>query len=375
MNTHKWALWIATVTFLLCGAGWGLYWVVWGQYSESTDDAYVTGNMVMVTPQEEGIITQILADNTQLVEAGQVLVEIDRHDFEIGLEKAKADLADTVRLVAQLFLKVEELQAKKIVAEAELVKARLDYEHRLALVGDKSVALEDFQHSETALIGAEGGLQEVEKELEGAQVEVQNTTVESHPKVELAKAKLRQAFLALYRCQVRAPTRGIITQRKAQVGQWVRAFDALMALVPIDQIWVDANFREVSLKNLRIGQPVELISDMYGSEVKFHGEVVGLNPGTGSVFSILPPQNATGNWIKIVQRIPVKIALHPLELNLSPLVLGLSMTVDVDTHDRRGLRLPQVIASKPIYSSAIYEDELVGAEPVIEQIIQNNLYE
>jgi membrane fusion protein, multidrug efflux system len=372
---HKKAFWIATVFFLLCGAGWCLYWVIWGQYSESTNDAYVNGNMVMVTPQESGIITTILADNTQLVEAGQVLIEIDRHDFEIALEKAKADLADTVRLVAQLFLKVEELEAKYVGAEAELIRANLDYGHRAALVADQSVSKEDFEHSETTLVAAEAKVKEVGKELEAARVEVQNTQIATHPKVEQAKAVLRQAFLALYRCEVRAPTRGIITQRRAQVGQWVGASDPLMALVPIDQMWVDANFREVSLKHLRIGQRVELVSDMYGSDVKFHGEIVGLNPGTGSVFSILPPQNATGNWIKIVQRIPVKISLHPLELKLSPLVLGLSMTVTVDTHDRKGLRLPHLSPAVPIYLSQIYEDELVGAEPIIEQIVRDNLYE
>jgi membrane fusion protein, multidrug efflux system len=373
MKGHKKAYLIATAIFLLCGGGWALYWAVWGQYKETTDDAYVTGNMVMVTPQESGIITTILADNTQLVEAGQVIVEIDRHDFEIALEKAKADLGNAVRHVAQLFLKVGELEAKKKVAESDLARAMLDYHHRLALVADQSVSKEDFEHSETTLMGMDARFNEVVKELEAAKAEVQNTTPPTHPLVEQAKASLKTAYLRLYRCQVKAPTGGIITQRKAQVGQWVKPYDPLMALVPVDQIWVDANFREVSLKNLRIGQAVEMVSDMYGREMKFHGKVVGLNPGTGSVFSILPPQNATGNWIKIVQRVPVKITLSPAELALSPLVLGLSMTVKVDTHDRTGLRLPHKTEEAPIYLSEIYEDELVGVEPIIEEIIQKNL--
>ncbi len=371
-SRQKLIWWIATAVFVFCGAAWGAYWLIWGQYSESTNDAYVNGNMIMVTPQEEGIVTTILVDNTQLVEAGQVILEIDPHDYEIAYQKTEADLAATVRLVAQMFIKVEELQAKKMAAEAELLRARLDYDHRQALVSDQSVSLEDFEHSQTTLMAAEATVVEVEKELEGVLAEVENTTVADHPQVEQAKAALRRAFLALHRCKVRAPTKGIITQRKAQVGQWVRAFDPLMALVPIDQIWVDANFREVGLKNLRIGQPVELISDMYGSEVKFHGEVVGLNPGTGSVFSILPPQNATGNWIKIVQRVPVKIQMNSLELNLHPLVLGLSMTVYVDTHQRQGLRLPQTTSEIPLYFSDVYTDELVGVEGVIEAIIKKN---
>lgn len=373
-SNHKKVWWIATAVFLLCGLGWGSYWMIWGQYGETTDDAYVNGNMITITPQEEGILTTILADNTELVEAGQVLFELDPHDYEIAFDKAKADLAESVRVVSEMFIKVEELAAKKRVAEAELMRTQFDYNHRLALVGDQSVSLEDFEHSETAKLAAEAKLQEVEKELERAQAEVHNTTVIDHPRVRQAKAGVRRAFLALHRCKVRAPTRGIVTQRKAQVGQWVRPFDPLMALIPVDQMWVDANFREVSLKNLRIGQPVKLISDMYGSEVKFQGKVVGLNPGTGSVFSILPPQNATGNWIKIVQRVPVKIELNSMEVELHPLVLGLSMTVTVDTHQREGLQLPKISPQSVVYASDVYTDELVGVEPIIDQIIQENLY-
>jgi membrane fusion protein (multidrug efflux system) len=212
----------------------------------------------------------------------------------------------------------------------------------------------------------------VDKELLGAIAEVENTTVATHPKVDQAKAAFRKAFLALHRCTVRAPTYGIITLRKAQLGQWVKAQDPLLSLVPLDEIWVDANFREVSLKNLRIGQPVELFSDMYGRWKKFHGQVVGLNPGTGSVFSVLPPQNATGNWIKIVQRVPVKIALNPEELKTEPLVLGLSMTAKIDTHERSGLRLPQSAAPKPIYRSEVYEEELRGVDELIEAVISTN---
>lgn len=371
----KWVLLSVSIFFVVCGLGYLIYWLGWGQFSESTNDAYVNGNMIVLTPQEEGIVTTIYVDNTQFVEAGQPILELDRHDYEIVLEKARADLADTLRFVTQLFIKVEELQAKLEVSRAHVYRASLDYEHRKVLVTDGSVSLEDYEHSETAFLAAIASLRETQQELKGAQAEVENTTIFTHPKVEQAKAMLRKAFLGLHRCTVRAPTKGIITQRKAQVGQWVHAADPLMALVPMDQIWVDANFREVSLKNLRIGQSVELIADMYGSKVKFHGEVVGLNPGTGSIFSILPPQNATGNWIKIIQRIPVKINLIPSEIIENPLVLGLSMTVYVDTHDRNGPRLPKASSSKPIYTSDVYADELFGAEEIIEKIIIKNTLE
>jgi len=363
---------IALLSFLFIGLLLLICWLLFWQFRESTDDSYVAGNMILITPQESGIITTILTDNTQLVVEGQPLVELDRHDYEIALDRSKADLASKVRTVEQLFLKVNELEAKKEGAEASLVQASLDYDHRAALVADKSVSLEDFEHSVTTLAASLAFLKEVEKQLESARAEVQGTTLATHPLIEFSKAELRQSFLALHRCQVLAPTRGIITQRRAQVGQWVTAHDPLMALVPIDEIWVDANFREVSLKHLRIGQKVTLIADMYGSDVQYHGRLVGLNPGSGSVFSILPPQNATGNWIKIVQRIPVKISLDPDELLQHPLVLGLSMTVYVDTHDRSGRQLPNTLPSQPIYSSNIYRDELAGVEPLIEQIILEN---
>jgi membrane fusion protein, multidrug efflux system len=369
---HRKVFWSTLIFFLFCGVLYLVYWWWWGQFSESTDDAYVNGNLITVTPQIDGIVTMILVDNTQLVEVGQPLVELDRHDYEIAFEGSKADLAQTVRDVVGMFFKVEELQAKTEVNRANLARATLDYEHRLQLVDDGSVSREEFEHRETTLSAAFAALVEVEKELAGAQAQVENTTVFTHPKVEQAKAMLRKNFLSLHRCCVRAPTRGIITQRKAQVGQWVQAMDPLMALVPIDQMWVDANFREVSLKYMRIGQPVTLISDMYGRGVKYHGKIVGLNPGTGSVFSVLPPQNATGNWIKIIQRIPVKISFTPRELKDHPLVLGLSMTAHVSTRDRTGLQLPLQSPVEPVYVSPVYTDELAGVEEIIEEIVKCN---
>jgi membrane fusion protein (multidrug efflux system) len=369
---NKRLTWIVCVIFLFCILLYAVYWFIWAQFEESTDDAYVVGNMIMVTPQQEGIVTQLLADNTQLVGEGHPLVEIDRHDYEIALSSAEANLAETVRLVVQMFIRVEELESKMEVSEANLIRAMQDHEHRRALVEDGGVSREDFEHSETSLEAAFASFDEVGRQLEGAYAEIENTTVATHPRVQQAKAQLRKAYLGLHRCTVLSPTHGIITQRKAQVGQWVQASDPLMALVPIDQIWVDANFREVSLKNLRIGQPVTMFADMYGRGLKFHGKVVGLNPGTGSVFSILPPQNATGNWIKIIQRVPVRISLDAEEIKKHPLVLGLSMTVTANTHERNGLRLPQVEPSEPIYYSDVYVNELKGVEEIIDEIVRDN---
>ncbi len=351
---------------------WFLYWVIHGRFHESTDDAYVNGNMILITPQQPGIVTMLLADNTQIVEPGQPLALLDRHDYALGLEQAQANLASAVRDVVQLFLTVEELKAKQAVALAHYERAKLDCEHRSHLVGDGSVSLEEFQHSELTFAAAAASFEEVAREMEKAMAEVAHTTVSTHPRVEQKKAELKTAFLGLHRCTIRAPVRGIITQRSAQVGQWTRANDPLMALVPLDQIWVDANCREVSLKHVRMGQPVELFSDMYGRGETFHGVVVGLNPGTGSVFSILPPQNATGNWIKIVQRVPIKISLDLDEIKVRPLLLGLSMTAVIDTHERSRLRVPHSSLVQPIYSTEIYTDELQGVEEMIAQIIAQN---
>lgn len=366
-------IWIGAILFLLLiGVGCLAYWTIFGQFKETTDDAYVNGNMIIIKPFEEGIVVRVLTDNAKRVEKGQPLVELNRHDFEIALQKAKADLADTVRVVVQLFLKAEELKAKIQVFEARAIRAKLDYDHRKELVTDGSVSLEDFQHSETDLTAAVAAVEETEKEWAEVVAQIQNTTPFTHPKVEMAKAQVRKAYLALHRTTVLAPVSGIITQRQAQVGQWVSASDPLMALVPLDEIWVDANFREVELKNLRIGQPVELFADMYGHNTLFRGRVAGLNPGTGSVFSILPPQNATGNWIKIIQRVPVKINLNAEELREHPLVLGLSMTVHVNTHNRSGQRLPETSKDCPIYQTDVYVDELCGVDEMIDEIITQN---
>ena len=316
----------------------------------------------------------ILADNTNFVQEGQPLIEINRHDFEIALQMAKANLAESVREVCSLFIQVEELKAKKQSAQANLLKAKREFEHRKMLVEDKSVSLENFEHSQTTLSSALGQVKQVEKELAMAIAKVTNTTIENHPLIEKAKSALRSSFLSLNRCTVRSPVSGIITLRKAQVGQWVAPSTPLLSVVPLDQIWVDANFREVSLKNLRVGQQVELYSDMYGKRQKFHGKIIGLNPGTGSVFSILPPQNATGNWIKIVQRVPVKISLDSKELERNPLVLGLSMTVTAETKNRIGPQLPELSAPATLYATSTYKDELLGADEIIESILRENMY-
>ena len=369
----KWIA-IAVSIFVLAGLAFLIYWLIWGQFSETTDDAYVNGNQVTVMPQIQGIVTSILTDNTQLVNEGQPLITLDPHDSEIAFERAKSTLGQTVRDVVQLFANVYQLEAQREVRNADLIRATLDYEHRKNLVDTGSVPREEFEHSETTLYAAYASLQQVEEDLLAAEAEVAGTTIRTHPRVEVAKARVKETFLSLQRCVIYAPATGIATQRSAQVGQSVMPGTPLLAIVPIDQMWIDANYREVQLKNLRIGQPVEINVDMYGSDAPFHGRVVGLNPGTGAVFSVLPPQNATGNWIKIVQRVPVRISLDPEELKQHPLVLGLSVETDVDTHDRSGRQLPIITTEKPFYTTNVFAEELAGVDAIIEAIIDENCH-
>jgi len=366
---------IAIAIFVLCGLAYLIYWLGWARFEEETDDAYVNGNMIMLTPQINGIVKTILADNAELVDQGQPIIELDRHDYQIALEKAHADLAETVRTVVQLFVKVAQLESSVNARKADLLRASLDYGHRKALVDDGGVSKEDFEHSETTLLAAYATLTETQEMLNGAYAEIEGTTIATHPRVLQAKATFKNAFLQLHRCTILSPARGIVTQRRAQVGQYVRSEDPLLAIVPLEQIWVDANFREVQLKNFRIGQAVSMVSDMYGRRVEYHGRLVGLNPGTGSVFSILPPQNATGNWIKIIQRVPVKISFDDEELKKNPLVLGLSMIVTVDIHNTHGDQLPSQTPIQSLYQTTIYDQELQGVDKLIEQIIAENTFD
>ncbi len=363
---------IAILIFFLLGMAYVIYYIGWARFEEETDDAYVNGNMIMLTPQIEGIVTSILADNAQLVEEGQTIIEIDPSYYAAALEQASADLAEAVRQVAQLFIRIDQLDAAVMTRKAALLRANLDYEHRKALVGEGGVAREDYEHSETTLMSSYSQVIETQEMLHAAYAEVEGTTIATHPLVEQMKAAFKVAYLGWRRCKVLSPVRGIVTQRQAQVGQWVGAQYPLLSIVPLDQIWVDANYREVQLENLRIGQPVTMFSDMYGRGMKFHGTVLGLNPGTGSVFSVLPPQNATGNWIKIVQRIPVRLAIDPEEIKKHPLVLGLSMTTTVDTHNRMGLQVPEKSPDKLMYQTTVYDDELADTGAMIERIIAEN---
>ncbi len=358
--------------FLLIGVIVFIYWAKVLRFEQYTDDAYVNGNMVELTPQVPGIVTSINVDNTDYVEEGQVLIELDETDYRFAFEMAKNDLAETVRSVVQMFIRVEELRAELEQKDAELFKTEKDYQNRVNLVGVGGVSKEEFEHVEAAYVSALSSRKETYHALQSAIAQVQNTTVSTHPNVKRGADSVKDAYVNLQRCAILAPMSGYVAQRSAQLGEYVNLSEPLLALIPLDELWVDANYKETQLAKVRIGQSVKMKSDLYGRSVVFFGKIIGINPGTGSVFSALPPQNATGNWIKIVQRVPVRVSLDPQELKNNPLWLGLSMDVTVDIHDTSSEMLSEPRRAKPIYKTKIYREQEKGVYPIIEQIIQEN---
>ena len=352
--------------------GWGTRWAMALRFEENTDDAYVNGNVVQITPQISGTVVSIGADNTQFVRAGQTVVQLDRADAKVALDQAEAQLARTVREVRNLFSTSEQLAAGLQVREADLATATQDLARRERLADSGAISGEELQHARDAYTAAQAGVLSARQQLAANRARVDGTTVESHPDVLNAAAAVRAAYLTYARTRLPAPVSGFIAQRSVQLGQRVNPGNPLMAIVPLDQVWVDANFKEPQLASMRVGQPVLLSADLYGHGMTYHGMIVGFNAGTGSAFALLPAQNATGNWIKIVQRVPVRIALDPGELASHPLQIGLSMKARVDTHERAAARLPELAQNVPTYSTDVFgsPDEL--ADQRVREIIALN---
>ena len=366
-------LWGMTGLFLLIALALFLFWFIWGRFYEYTNDAYVSGNLVYVTPQVSGIVTSIYIDDTQLVDQGHLLIELDKTDFYIALEKSKAHLANEIRSVAKLFLEEKQALALIEVAKAELTTCSQDFERRTSLVDTGGVSNEDFDHARNKLTAAIFTLAAAEATHDSFLVQIDKTSIINHPRVQKAEEELKYAWIELKRTTLKAPASGLIAERTVQVGQRVKAGEPLFAIIPLDQMWVDANFKEVQIGKMQIGQPVSLYSDVYGHSVEYHGHIQGIGGGTGSVFSVLPPQNATGNWIKIVQRVPIRISIDPQEIIHSPLRLGLSMEATVDIHSTEASSIPHILPIHPIYQTEIFSKEEEGVQAIIEKIFKENL--
>ncbi|MGE6497790.1 MULTISPECIES: HlyD family efflux transporter periplasmic adaptor subunit [Cupriavidus] len=374
-RTRKRLLALLGLGALVAAAGYGAYYYSVARFHEDTDDAYVNGNLVQLTPQVSGTVVAVNADDTEIVSAGDTIVTLDPADARIALANAEAALGQTVRQVSALYVNNNTLAATVQQRQVDLSRARDDLRRRTEASESGAVAAEDVAHARDTVKAAEAALETAKQQLASNHALTDQASVANHPSVQAAATRVRDAYLANARNTLPAPVTGYVARRSVQVGQRVAPGNPLMAIVPLDGVWVDANFKEVQLKHIRIGQPVELHADLYGGKVTYHGKVVGFSAGTGSAFSALPAQNATGNWIKVVQRLPVRIALDPVELRAHPLQVGLSMQVDVETRERGGELSPAKATSTPIrtaYRTDVFERYGAEADSEIDRIIARN---
>ncbi|MGA2398135.1 MAG: HlyD family efflux transporter periplasmic adaptor subunit [Steroidobacteraceae bacterium] len=356
---------------VLAAIGYGAYWFVDGRYYESTDDAYVDGDVVQVTSEVPGTVLSLKADDTQLVNAGQPLLELDPADAKIGVANAEADLARAVRQVRGLFAQSKELRAQIEEREQAERTADEDLKRRGGLIADGAISAEELSHARDAVTTTRANVAAAREQLGQTIAQIDGTTIADHPQVLAAAAAVRNAELALHRTELTSPVSGVIAKRSVEVGQRVAAGTPLLAVVPLEDVWVDANFKEVQLQRMRAGQPVTVHTDLYGGSVAYHGHVVGIAAGSGSAFALLPAQNASGNWIKIVQRVPVRILLDPNELREHPLRVGLSTTVRVDLHDTSGPVITAAVRNAPLPTEASAGDD-PAVDARIAQIIADN---
>ena len=348
------------------------YFFRWDYPYLSTEDAYVHGNQILLTPRVTGTVVAINADDTDLVQKGQPLVVLDDSDANVQLLQAEGALGDAMRKVCQYFVSVRQSKANVEARGIDLAKADDDY-HRRKTAQSGTVSAEDITHARQSADGARQTLEATQEQLAASQAMVVDSDLAHHPLVLQAEANVLDADLALQRTTIKAPETGYIVRRNVQVGQRVTPGTALLAIVPLNQIWVDANYKEQELRNVRIGQPVALTSDFYGRSVKYKGRVVGLNPSTGAAFSLLPPDEGSGNWIKIIQRVPVRIVLEDQQLEGFPLRIGLSMRTVIDTRDRSGEKLTKVSTARAVYSTPIYSDEWSRANELMQSLVSTNL--
>jgi membrane fusion protein (multidrug efflux system) len=367
------ALLIVAGIFILAGLLWFLLWFFVLSTRVKTDNAYVGGNQVAISAQVPGTVVAILADDTQHVEAGQVLVKLDSTDADTRLAQARSALAQAVRGVRQQTSSASSADAQVVAAKLDLKKAEADLQRRLPLIAAHAESPEIVQHLRDGVAQARAAVNAAEAQSAAAHAAIEGTDVAQNPVVMQARANFRAAWVAAQRNTIYAPVSGYVAERSVQLGNSVQPGQQLMTVVPLHDLWIDANFKESQLRHIRIGQPAKVVSDLYGSDAEYHGKVVGLGAGTGSVFSLLPAQNATGNWIKVVQRVPVRIALDNRELDKHPLRIGLSTDVTVDIHDDQGSVLANTSTQRPVAQTDVYDRMASKADAQADRIIRANL--
>lgn len=350
---------------------WGAHWFLYARHFESTDDAYVASDIVQITSEIPGTVIALHVDDTQSVKQGQTLLELDPADAQLAMNAAEADLAKAVRAVRGLYAQTGQLRAQINERETALKRAQSDYDRRASLASEGAVSGEELAHAKDTITELKASLAATREQLNATHAQTDGTTISNHPQVLRAETAVRDAALALHRTKLLAPVSGVIAKRSVQLGQRIAAGSPLLAVVPQDDAWVDANFKEGQLNKMRIGQPVTVHADLYGDDVEYHGKVAGFAAGSGAAFALLPAQNASGNWIKIVQRIPVRIALDPKELHDHPLRVGLSMSVKVDVADTSGPLVASQVRSVPL-PKGVSDAEASDAQERIDRIIKAN---
>ena len=387
-NTRRKTVLTVLSLALLLGLGSYLaYQTLVASRYEKTDNAYVNADIVQITPLLGGTVRAIHADDTDFIKAGQLLVNLDPADAKLALDQAQNQLAQTVREVNGLYANNAGLQAQIRLREAdiqrassELARLQADVQRRLPLLASGAVGREEYEHAVSQVSSAQSSLsatqaarQAAQESLAANQLLTDGTSIAEHPAVQRAAARMREASLALQRMSLQSPVDGWVARRSVQLGQRVAAGAPLMAVVGLQKPWVDANFKEGQVARLRIGQSVKLDADVYGSKVEFNGRVIGLSAGTGAAFALLPAQNATGNWIKVVQRVPVRISLDPAQVAQHPLRVGLSMNASIDVQDQSGQALVTQPRQTPATQTLVNDFADSAAEAEVARIIKANL--
>jgi membrane fusion protein (multidrug efflux system) len=360
--------------FLLLALIWILYWVLVASKREDTDDAYVNGNKVILSSQVTGTVIEVLTDDTQPVKAGQVLVRLDPSDAAIALSHAGNTLAQAVRQVRQQKSLADDYDAVVASRRLELARAEVDLAKREPLLADQAIAAEDLRHAHEAVDLAHAALNQALRQAAGAHALVDGTPIAENPVVLGARDAYRDAWVAAQRNSIISPIDGYVAERSVQLGQRITPGQPLLTVIPLQNLWIDANFKEVQLRHLRLKQPAKIRSDLYGGSFIFHGQVEGVSAGTGAAFSLLPAQNASGNWIKVTQRVPVRIHVNPDDLAKHPLRVGLSTTVTVDTTSQDGAVLAaEPESGLPQSTTAIYTQDQSKADAAADLLIRANL--
>lgn len=367
----RWLL-IVGAAFVVIGGVATAYWALYGRFYEDTDDAYVAGDLVNVSSQVSGTVIAIDVDETDYVQVGQEVVRLDDTDARIALQEAEDQLAKAVRQVHTVFTSRDELSAILAQRRADLSRAQTDLTRRKSLGQSGAVSAEEISHAQETVNAAQQALIAAEQSLAGGTALLGRTGVADNPDVQAAATAVKRAWLALRRTSIHAPVTGYVARRPVQLGERTTPGNPMISIVPLDRMRIEANFKEVQLNHMRIGQPVKIVADLYGGQVEYRGTVQGLGLGTGAAFALLPAQNATGNWIKVVQRVPVRIALDPQQLVAHPLRIGLSTRATVDVHATSGPQLARAPRQQPVLNTDIYTVDFSEASARIAQIIADN---